>query len=102
MDKNKPVDILRDGNIKASIWRNSSENGTFYTTTLARTYSDKDGKPKDTHSIPSNDLLRASELSRQAYNRCKELRREHASDRDQFQQQRNQTQSQNQDQDRQR
>ena len=77
-----PEDVLRDANLKASIWRNESEKGPYYTTTLARTYKDEQGDYRDTHSFSQNDLLRVAELARGAYGRVNEIRREQAQGRD--------------------
>ena len=72
----RPADTLRDGALKATIWENHGENGTYYTTTLARTYEDKNGKLRDTNSFGGTDLLRVAELARDAYARSNALRRE--------------------------
>ncbi len=74
--KNRPVDTLRDGQVKASIWRNTSDKGAFFTTTLARTYKDAEGNLRDTQNFRADDLLRLGELTRQAHHRSNELRRE--------------------------
>ena len=45
--KSPPVEVLRDGALKATIWENEGENGTYFTTTFARTYqadADKVGR----------------------------------------------------------
>jgi len=72
----EPDDVVRDGALKASIWRNEGENGPFYSTTFARTYKDRDGNLQDAHSFSGSDLLKVSELARKAYDRSSELRRE--------------------------
>ena len=72
----RPADTLRDGNLKATIWKNQGENGVYYTTTFARTYEDKNGKLQDINSFSGTDLLRVSELAREAYARSNELRRD--------------------------
>lgn len=76
MTNKAPEDTLRDAHLKASIWRNEGEKGAYYTTTLARTYKDEQGNPRDTHSFSNNDLLRVAELARGAYSRANELKRE--------------------------
>ncbi|SFF97085.1 hypothetical protein SAMN05518801_104250 [Novosphingobium sp. CF614] len=76
MERNAPRDVLRDGNLKASIWSNEGEKGPFYSATLARTWRDAEGQPHDTHSFAGSELLRVSELARKAYDRTQELRRE--------------------------
>ncbi len=73
---NQPVDVIRDQNLKAAIWRNESEKGPFYATTFSRTYKDQDGQYRDTNSFVAGDLLRLSELARKTYDRTTELRRE--------------------------
>jgi len=35
---NKPVDTIREGNLKATIWHNLSEKGGFYSVDFVRTY----------------------------------------------------------------
>lgn len=73
---NPPRDVLRDGNLKSSIWRNEGEKGPFYSATLSRTYTDHDGQPRDSNSFAGTDLLRLSELARKTYDRTQDLRRE--------------------------
>lgn len=76
-ETNGPVDVLRDGNVKATIWKNERENGPSYNTTFARTWQDESGAYRDSHSFSGSELLRVSELARGAYARTNELRREH-------------------------
>jgi hypothetical protein len=76
MENEPPRDVLRDGNLKASIWRNEAERGPFYSATLSRTYRDQEGELRDTHSFAGTELLRVSELARKAYDRTQELRRD--------------------------
>ena len=72
----KRVDSIPDGRVKATIWRNEGENGPFYAVTFARTYKDDSGNLQDAHSFSGRDVLKISELSRKAYERCNELKRE--------------------------
>lgn len=72
----RPEDVLRDGNIKASIWRNESERGDFFATTFARTHKDDEGNVRDSHNFVGADLLKLSELARKTYDRTNEIRRE--------------------------
>jgi hypothetical protein len=73
--KQRPVESLRDGAIKASIWRNESENGAFFAVTFARTYKDKDGNLQDTNSFSGAELLRLARLADKAYDRAGKLTR---------------------------
>jgi len=70
-----PVDTLRDGFLKVTIWRNEGEKGPFYTASFAKTY-EKDGELHDGQSFHSSDLLGMSELARQAYAEIRDLRAE--------------------------
>ncbi len=72
-----PADVLRDGNIKATIWKNERENGPSFSTVFARTWQDEEGGYRDSHSFSGTELLRVSELARGAYTRTIELRQEH-------------------------
>ena len=40
---NKPANTLRCGNIKATIWQNTSEMGPFFATTFSRSFKDQSG-----------------------------------------------------------
>lgn len=71
-----PADVIRDGNLKATIWRNDAENGAFYATSFVRTFRDSEGQFHDTNSFVAADLLKLSELARKAYERTSTLRRE--------------------------
>lgn len=72
----QPEDTVRDGNIKGTIWRREGPKNDFFTTELAKTYRDKNGDLKDTHSFGKDDLLRVAEVARRAHNRVSALTRE--------------------------
>lgn len=74
---NQPETVLRDGNLKATVWKNEGENGPYYNTTLSRTWQDDQGKWHDAHSFSGAELLRVSELARGAYAKTNELRQSH-------------------------
>ena len=65
-----PVETLRDGFLKATIWSNEGEHGTYFTIDFAKTY-EKDGELHDGRSLNSQDLLPMAELARQAYRRVR-------------------------------
>src|SRR5581483_9507192 len=48
---NKPVHTCRHRNIKATIWKNDTSNGTMYNVNVVRSYHDDNGEWKDSHSI---------------------------------------------------
>ena len=76
MDKNQPASVIRDGNLKATLWSNNSEKGVYVSTTFAKTYEGKDGNVKDTSSFSGTDLLRISELAKKAYALGNRIRRD--------------------------
>jgi len=82
MANTPPADTLRDGNLKATIWQNEGEKGPYFTTTLSRSYKDEEGNYLDTQSFASGDLLRVSELARQAHNHTNVLKRDAYRDND--------------------
>jgi len=71
-----PTSVIRDGNIKATIWENQGEKDAYFTTTLAKTYRDQNGDLKDTSVFTSNDLLKVSELAKGASTKTRELYQE--------------------------
>ncbi len=71
--KTPPVQTLRDGKLKAVIWKNPSEKGHFYSADLIRSYQEGDNW-KDTHSFSGTELLRIGRLANKAYDRIAELR----------------------------
>lgn len=72
----RPADTLRDGAVKATIWPNEGDNGTYYATSLSRSYKDSEGNTRDTNSFVGTDLLKVAEIARGAYERTNELKRE--------------------------
>lgn len=53
--KNRPVQEIRMGRIKAAIWARKTENGILYNSTFARLYKDGDTW-KDSTSFGRDDL----------------------------------------------
>ena len=73
-EKNRPARTLQDGALKATLWKNESKNGAFYTATFSRTYRDGDGNYHDSKSFSGVDLLKLSRLAAQAYEDTQGLR----------------------------
>ena len=71
--KTRPVETLRDGAIKAAIWKNESENGVFHAVTFARTFTDDKGEIRDSESFSGSQLLRLARLADKAYERTSKL-----------------------------
>lgn len=52
----QPANTLRCGNIKATIWENTSEKGPFFATTFSRPFKDKSGEWRNGTSFGLHDL----------------------------------------------
>lgn len=79
--QNQPIETLRDGRLKATLWENQGENGPYHTVTLAKVYEGKDGQLQETSSFSAGELLRVAELARESHGLIRDLRRDHALDR---------------------
>jgi len=72
-DKKRPEDVVRDGQYKISFWRNEGKERDYISGKLSKTYTDKDGQPRDTQSFSVRDMLPLSRLCEVAYERGREL-----------------------------
>ena len=54
-DENQPAHEVRMGRIKATLWANPTENGTYYNVTLTRLYKEGDNW-KTSESFGRDDL----------------------------------------------
>lgn len=70
----KPASTIRDGAIKATIWRNQGENGDFFSVRLTRTWKDAQGNYHDSDSFSGSELLRVAHLASKAYDEVASLR----------------------------
>ena len=71
---NQPTRKLRYGRITAAIWRNSTDDGPFYSVTLSRTYRDSNGQLQNSTSLSGSDLLVAAQALQDSYRAVSELR----------------------------
>ena len=72
--QNKPVETLREiGGLKATIWKNSSSKGQFYSTEFSRTYRTEDGY-RNSRSFHDGDLLALARLAQKAHDKLAELK----------------------------
>lgn len=53
----KPAKEIRIGNIKANVWKNSSEHGPIYSVSFERVYKGQDGKWATSKFFRFEDLL---------------------------------------------
>jgi len=63
---NKPANTLRCGNIKATIWDNTSEKGPFFSATFSRPFKDQSGAWRNGTSFGLNDLEALLTVAREA------------------------------------
>ena len=62
-----PAHKLRISNLQATIWRNISEKGTWYSVTPSRSYKAGDETWKETDSLGFDDLLAMAKLLDEAH-----------------------------------
>jgi hypothetical protein len=55
-DKTKPIHEIRLGRIRAAIWLNEGENGTWYNAQITRLYKDRNDQWKDSTGFGREDL----------------------------------------------
>lgn len=80
-ENNQPIDTIRDGALKATIWKNTSKNGHFYSVEISRTYKDETtGKLKDSHSFSGSEPLQVARLAQLAYDKIATLRQKDRDD----------------------
>ena len=73
MANQKPVDEIRIGRVKATIWRNGTEDRPRHNVTFSRLYKDDAGEWKSTQSFGRNDLLVLAKVADLAHTRLFEL-----------------------------
>jgi hypothetical protein len=56
MNKNAPVHEVRVGRIRATVWANEAEAGTWHSVSFSRLYKDKDGTWQDAPRFNREDL----------------------------------------------
>jgi len=68
MSNNQPLDTVRIGRIKATIWENELENGgVFHSVTLARNYRDENNQWRETNSFSVDDMPRVRMATDRAF-----------------------------------
>jgi hypothetical protein len=58
----KPAHKIRIGVLQATIWRNTGDNGTWYSVVPSRSYKQGDETWKETDSLNADDLLAMAKL----------------------------------------
>ena len=78
MANNKPIDTLRDGALKTTIWEQATDTGSFYRVQLSRTFKDSKDQWQESSSFSGAELLKIARLAQKAYDRTQELRQQSA------------------------
>src|SRR5207247_756850 len=60
--KQRPAFEVRYGRLKATVWRQESDQGPWYSTVLTRSYKDNQGTWKSSSSFGRDDLLLLAKL----------------------------------------
>lgn len=76
---NQPRATLRDGALKATIWKNPTEKGHFYSVDFSRTYMQGETY-KDSHSYSGSEPLQLARLAQKAYDLIAQIRAAEKSD----------------------
>jgi len=58
--KNVPAHTERVGSIKVAVWKNSTQNGPMFNSTLVRSYKNQQGEWAESSSLSRDDLLVAA------------------------------------------
>jgi hypothetical protein len=66
MEKNRPTHEIRFGAVKAAIWANQTDSGTFYNVTITRLYKDGDDW-KFSDSFRRDDLPLVAKVADKAF-----------------------------------
>ena len=71
----RPVAAFRQGGVEVSVWKNRTEQGDLYNTTIRNSYKDDEsGEWKETKSFSPTDLAVLAQLSSQAFQAIGELK----------------------------
>ncbi len=76
--KSAPVAKVRVDYVNASIWKNTTDKGTFYNVTFENRYRTTEGEWKSGHSYAANDLLNLAKAADLAHTKIIELRESEA------------------------
>jgi hypothetical protein len=71
----RPAATFKQGGVEVSVWRNKTEKGEMFNTTIRNSYKDDaNGEWKDTTSFSPTDLAVLAQLSSQAFQAITELK----------------------------
>ena len=75
--RSRPVAAFKQGGVEVSIWKNHTDKGDLYNTTIRNSYKDeKSGEWKETASFSPTDLAVVSQLTSQAFQEIVQLKQQ--------------------------
>lgn len=75
-EKKRPEFDLRDGALRAAVWRQEGEYGDMFNTRITRIYTADDGEIRETSTLREKDLLPAAQLASKVYDGIRDLKRD--------------------------
>ena len=72
----RPVAAFKQGGVEVSVWRNSTENGEMFNTTIRNSYKDAQGEWTETKTFSPTDLAVLAHLSAQAFQEIGKLKQQ--------------------------
>lgn len=63
----QPAHKIRISNVSAIVWRNSGDNGPWYSVQIQRSYKNADDEWRQTENLGVDDILTAGRLLDQAH-----------------------------------
>jgi hypothetical protein len=71
----RPVATFKQGGVEVSVWKNQTEKGDMFNTTISNSYKDDaSGQWKETKSFSPTDLAVVAQLSSQAFQEISKLK----------------------------
>jgi hypothetical protein len=70
----RPVASFKQGGVEVSVWKNHTDKGDMFNTTIRNSYKDDSGEWKETASFSPTDLAVLAQLSSQAFQAITELK----------------------------
>ena len=83
--KPKAPEHFRDGPVKATVWTNERESGTYHTVEVSRSYKDREtGEWRDTAKFNAGHLTRLKAVIDRSANYIADQKRDPAKDREAY------------------
>jgi hypothetical protein len=74
--RSRPVATFKQGGVEVSVWKNQTDKGEAYNTTIRNSYKTDSGEWKETTSFSPTDLAVVSQLTSQAFQEIVKLKQQ--------------------------